>query len=134
MLASGLVLALTVNSALYVAFVRGKKEYVHDESIIEYADKEEQELLAFERIGKTEIQNHSAPLRIRIIHTVTGWYKKVLRTFLESTFIRRASIFTLIGLLILSFFPIIGGKSLAGHVGFDLFPGADNAFVSYSVF
>lgn len=106
-LASGLVLALTVNSALYVSFVRGKKQYVHDESILEYADPEEQELLAFERIGKTEIQNASAPLRIRVIHAMTGWYKKVLRTFLESTFLRRASIFTLIGLLILSFVPII---------------------------
>jgi hypothetical protein len=57
-LASGLVLALTVNSALYIAFVKGKKLYVHDESILEYADKDEQELLAFERIGKIEIQGH----------------------------------------------------------------------------
>ena len=106
-LASGLILALTVNSALYIAFVKGKKLYVHDEAILEYADKDEQELLAFERIGKTEIQEHSAPLRIRIIHTVTNWYKRVLRIFLESTFIRRASIFGLIGILILSFIPII---------------------------
>lgn len=50
MLASGLILALTVNSALYIAFVKGKKRYVHDESILEYADPDEQELLAFERI------------------------------------------------------------------------------------
>ncbi len=134
MLASGLVLALTVNSALYIAFVKGKKQYVHDESILEYADPEEQELLAFERIGKTEIQNHSAPLRIRIIHAVTNWYKGVLRIFLQSTILRRLSIFSLVVILFLSFVPIIGGKSLAGHVGFNLFPGADNGFVSYSVF
>lgn len=106
-LASGLVLALTVNSALYIAFVKGKKHYVHDEAILEYANPDEQELLAFERIGKTEIQGHSAPLRIRIIHVVTGWYKRVLRTFLESALIRRASIFGLVGVLILSFLPIV---------------------------
>lgn len=91
-LASGLVLALTVNTALYIAFVKGRKQYVHNETILEYADKDEQELLAFERIGKTEIQEESAPLRIRIIHHVTAWYKKVLRVFLENTFLRRASI------------------------------------------
>lgn len=95
-LASGLILALTVNTALYIAFVKGKKHYVHDETILEYADPDEQKLLAFERIGKTQIEEHSAPLRIRIIHAVTNWYKKVLRTFLESTLIRRASIFGLI--------------------------------------
>ena len=101
------MLAMTVNTALYVAFVKGKKQYVHDESILEYADKEEQELLAFERIGKTEIENDSAPLRIRIIHAITGWYKRILRIFLENTFLRRASIFALIGILILSFLPIL---------------------------
>ncbi len=121
-LASGLVLAITVNSALYIAFVKGKKQYVHDEAVLEYADKDEQEILAYERIGKVEIEEHSAPLRIRIIHIITNKYKKILRKFLESTFLRRLSIFTLIGLLILSFIPIIGGKSLAGHVGFTLMP------------
>lgn len=40
----------------------------------------------------------------------------------------------MIGILFLSFVPIIGGKSLAGHVGFNLFPGSDNSFVSYQVF
>lgn len=121
-LASGLVLAITVNSALYIAFVKGKKQYVHDEAVLEYSDKDEQEILAYERIGKVEIEEHSAPLRIRMIHIITNKYKKILRKFLKSTFLRRLSIFTLISLLILSFIPIIGGKSLAGHVGFTLMP------------
>jgi hypothetical protein len=111
-----------VNSALYIAFVKGKKQYVHDEAVLEYANKDEQEILAYERIGKVEIEEHSAPLRIRIIHIITNKYKKILRKFLESTFLRRLSIFTLIFIFILSFVPIIGGKSLAGHVGFTLMP------------
>lgn len=49
-LASGLVLALTVNSALYLLFVKPKKTYVLNEEAIEYATDEEKELLVFERI------------------------------------------------------------------------------------
>jgi multidrug efflux pump subunit AcrB len=52
---------------------------------------------------------------------------------LENTLLRRLSIFVPFVILILSFVPIFGGTSLAGAVGFDLFPGSDNGFVSYSV-
>lgn len=106
-LASGLVLALTVNSALYIAFVKGRKQYVHDETILEYANPDEQTLLAHERIGKTEVSEESAPLRLRVIHRVTNWYKKTLRRFLVSTTIRRASILSLVALFILSFLPVL---------------------------
>jgi multidrug efflux pump len=37
-LAFGLILALTVNSALYLLFVKSRKTYVHDDTAIEYAD------------------------------------------------------------------------------------------------
>lgn len=49
-LAFGLILALTVNSALYLLFVKAKKEYVHDDTAVEYASDEERALLEFERI------------------------------------------------------------------------------------
>ncbi len=54
-LATGLILALTVNSALYLAFVGRKTAFVKDSHALEYASDEERELLEFERRGKTEI-------------------------------------------------------------------------------
>ncbi len=132
-LASGLILALTVNSALYLAFIKRKTTYVHDDTAIEYATDEEKQLLEYERIGKTEITDGARPLRIRMIHAGTEWYKKQLRKFLANSTLRAWSIWGPIIILILSFFPIIGGKSLAGHVGFDLFPASDNGFVAYEV-
>jgi multidrug efflux pump subunit AcrB len=132
-LAFGLILALTVNSALYLLFVKARKTYVHDDTAIEYADAGERALLEFERIGKTEIKEGSQPLRLRLIHGATLWYKRTLTRFLENTLLRRLSIFVPFLVLILSFVPIFGGTSLAGAVGFDLFPGSDNGFVSYSV-
>jgi hypothetical protein len=49
-LASGLFLALTVNNALYLLFAKRKNTYVSDETAIEYAEEEEKELLALERL------------------------------------------------------------------------------------
>ena len=132
-LASGLVLALTVNSALYLAFIKRKNTYVHDDTAVEYATDEEKKLLEYERIGKTEITDGARPLRIRMIHGATQWYKSQLRKFLSSKTLRLWSIWGPVLILILSFVPIFGGKSLAGHVGFDLFPGSDNGFVQYEV-
>ncbi len=54
-LATGLVLALTVNSALYLLVVKNRKEYVDDPHAIEYADDDEKELLTLERIGKVSV-------------------------------------------------------------------------------
>ena len=48
-LATGLILALTVNSALYLLFVKRAKNYVDDPHAIEYASDEEKELLTLER-------------------------------------------------------------------------------------
>ena len=91
-LATGLLLALTVNSALYLLFVRKGKSYVDSPHAIEYTTDEEKELLTLEREGKIKINETVAPLRIRIIHTITEAYKKVLRNFLEHTMLRRLSI------------------------------------------
>lgn len=132
-LASGLILALTVNSALYLRFMRPKNEYVHDDTAVEYATDLEKRLLEFEREGKTEIKESSVPLRIRVIHSATLWYKKILTKFLTSPKIRVISIFVPVILFILSFIPLVGGKSLAGHVGLDLFPASDNGYVEYVI-
>jgi multidrug efflux pump subunit AcrB len=126
-LATGLVLALTVNSALYLLFVRKKNSYVDNPHATEYATDEEKELLTLERVGKTRIEESEAPLRIRIIHSVTEWYKRVLRNFLEHKSLRRLSIYVPFLLLILSF------MFLAPRVGFELFPTDDNAYTSFNI-
>jgi multidrug efflux pump subunit AcrB len=126
-LATGLVLALTVNSALYLLFVRKGKSYVDDPHAIEYATDEEKELLTLEREGKMKIGETVAPLRIRVIHTVTEWYKKVLRNFLEHTPLRRLSI------ILPVIFLFFGLFFLAPMVGFDLFPSDDNNILNVSI-
>jgi multidrug efflux pump subunit AcrB len=126
-LATGLVLVLTVNSALYLLFVRKWWSYVRDNHALEYASDEEKELLSLEREGKTPIEEWVAPLRIRIIHTVTMWYKRILRNFLEHKTLRRLSIFIPMILLILSF------MFLAPRVGFELFPSDDNNITTVSI-
>ncbi|NDK07700.1 hypothetical protein EOM39_00465 [Candidatus Gracilibacteria bacterium] len=126
-LACGLVLALTVNSALYLLFVRKQKKYVHDDTTLEYASDEEKELLYLEREGKKELGFSTTSLRVRVIHAVTLWYKRVLSTFLQNTFIRRVSIIIPVILLILSFI------FLAPAVGFNLFPSADNNYLTVSI-
>lgn len=126
-LATGLVLALTVNSALYLLFVRRKKEYIDNPHAIEYATEEEKELLILERVGKSRVWDGHMPLRIRVIHNITEWYKRVLRNFLEHTYLRRISIFIPVVLLVLSF------VFLAPLVGFTLFPTDDNAYTSFNI-
>ncbi len=123
----GLILVLTVNSALYLIFVKRKLTYVDDPNATEYATDDEKELLELEREGKISIAERRAPLRIRAIHRVTGAYKDALRWYLENTFIRRFFIFLPILTLILSF------VWLAPLVGFNLFPSDDQSMISFSV-
>jgi multidrug efflux pump subunit AcrB len=126
-LASGLVLALTVNSALYLLFVRRSKTYVESDTTLEYATPDEHELLSLEREGKTKIATSEAPLRTRVIHACIEWYKLVLRNFLEHTYLRRISIFLPFILFILSI------VFLAPRVGFELFPGDDNNLTTFAI-
>ncbi len=126
-LACWLVLALTVNSALYLLFVRKQKKYVHDDTTLEYATNEEKELLALEREWKQELWFKTTSLRVKVIHTCTIWYKKTLSAFLQNTFIRRVSIVIPVILLVLSFI------FLAPLVWFELFPSADNNYMTASI-
>lgn len=125
-LATWLVLALTVNSALYLLFVKWQNTFVENETILEYAEEEEKEILAYEREWKQEIKV-GIPLRIRVIHACTEWYKETLRWFLENTFLRRLSIIVPFILLILSFI------YLAPAVGLELFPWDDQWIISFTV-
>ena len=126
-LASGLVLALTVNSALYLLFVRKSNTYVESDTTLEYATVEERELLELERVGKTKLASSEASLRTRMIHATIEWYKRVLRNFLEHTYLRRISIFLPFILFILSI------VFLAPRVGFELFPSDDNNLTTFAI-
>lgn len=126
-LASGLVLALTVNSALYLLFVKRSNTYIDSDTTLEYATPEERELLELERIWKTKIPENEATLRTRAIHSTINWYKKVLRNFLEHTWIRRTSI-----LLPFVFF-IFWLFYIAPEVWFELFPSDDNNATTFVI-
>lgn len=126
-LAFGLILALTVNSALYLLFVKRKTTYTENETTLEYANADERELLALEREGKKKVEEKEAPLRIRVIHNVTEWYKRVLRNFLEHTALRRLSIFLPVAFFIFWLF------FLSPIVGFELFPASDNGIASFTI-
>lgn len=116
-----------MNSALYLLFVREKKTYVESDAVLEYAEESEKELLVLEREGKTRLEQSSAPLRTRLLHNATEWYKRVLRNFLEHKTLRRVSIFLPVLFLILSF------VFLAPIVGFNLFPSDDNNMSIFTV-
>ena len=126
-LATGLILALTVNSALYLLFVKKRKTYVDDEHALEYATDEEKELLLIERDGKARIAEKWAPLRIRVIHRITQWYKKILRNFLEHTYLRRTAI---IAPVVFLFFGFI---VFAPKIGVDIFPASDNNILNGTI-
>lgn len=126
-LASGLLLALTVNSALYLLFVKRSKTYIESDTAIEYATAEERELLELERVWKIKVENNEASLRSRVIHSCINWYKWVLRKFLEHTWMRRSSILLPFIFFIFSLFFI------APSVGFELFPSDDNNITTFAI-
>ena len=126
-LASGLVLALTVNSALYLMFVKRSNTYSESETTLEYATPEEREMLEIEREGKTKVLEWSAPLRTRWIHNSINWYKWVLTIFLQNKIYRRLAIS-----LPLIFF-IFGIMFIAPKVWFELFPWDDNNATTFTI-
>ncbi len=126
-LATGLILAITVNSALYLIFVRKKTSYVDNVHALEYATDEEKELLSIEREGKTRINEGKAPLRTRMIHNFIEFYKEILTYFLKNTMLRRLSI-----ILPIVFF-ILGLIFIAPNVGVEIFPSDDNNIMTYSI-
>jgi len=126
-LATWLILALTVNSSLYLLFVKKRENYVDDPHAIEYATDEEKELLILEREWKQKINEGVAPIRIRLIHKVTEGYKDLLRKFLESTYLRR------IAIIIPVVFLFLGFIVFAPRVWFELFPSDDNNILTATI-
>lgn len=126
-LACWLLLALTVNSALYLLFVKKQKKYVHDDTALEYVSEDEKELLFLERVWKEEMASSKIPFRVKMIHIGIQWYKRTLSAFLKNKLIRRVSILLPVIFLVLSFI------FLAPRVWFELFPSSDNAYLTVSI-
>lgn len=126
-LATGLVLALTLNIALYILVIKKRNTYVDNPDFTEFLTDDEKELLAFERIGKKQTSEKETSLRTRTLDASVRWYKKVLKKFLENTFYRRM----LIVVPIVLFF--LGSAILAPKLGFELMPADDNNRVSFTI-
>lgn len=126
-LASGLIFALTINSALYLLMVRPKKTYIENDGLLEYASREEKELLALERIGKTPITEEKVGIRTRILFALIQRYRKTLSYFLSKAYLRKIAIFSP-----LVFF-MFGIMFLMPRLGFELFPADDNNIMTFSI-
>jgi HAE1 family hydrophobic/amphiphilic exporter-1 len=128
-LATGLVFALTVNSALYLAFAKKKPGFIIDDTLLEFADEDEKELLFYERQGKYELKGLKKTLRIRVLEAINHGYKNLLSRFLQSTTLRIGSIIVPLLFLLFTMFVFPG----VGRIGFELFPSKDNPFITVTI-
>jgi multidrug efflux pump subunit AcrB len=126
-LALGLILVLTVNNALYILFNKRKNYYTENTHALEYMSTDERDLLMIEREGKEHRTADEHWLRARFFNSIEDGYRRIATPMIESTFWRRVFIFGPVLLLILSV------KFLAPLVGFNLFPGDDNAYTSFNI-
>ncbi|PID83792.1 hypothetical protein CSB09_04370 [Candidatus Gracilibacteria bacterium] len=126
-LVSGLALALTVNSAIYLLIARKKKFYIENETILEYMSQEEKDLLWKEREGKQKKESTTIPLRNRIVEKFVGGYRNFLTVLLHHRYIRRIVIF--FPIILLFFIQIF----VTPHIDFQMFPTDDNDSVTYII-
>lgn len=126
-LATGLVLALTLNIALYLLVIKPKKYYSEDKEVTDYLSPEAKELLAIERTGKILQSNTKVPYRTKVLHKAVHAYKNFQRWYLQNTLIRR------LGILIPVTLFFLGTIFLAPRVWFELMPSDDNNQLSYTI-
>ena len=122
-----LVLALTINSALFLVFNKNKKYYIASESEDNIKTKEEIELLKEERVGKIEKKASNLWLRYRFFGFLDDIYYQSLKKNISSWFFRLVVIFTPFILLIFTFI------FLSPKIGFTLFPATDNPMINISI-
>jgi multidrug efflux pump subunit AcrB len=129
-LLASLLLALTVNGALF-AKLNKKLDYYynddeHDESLAIMND-EEKEILYIEREGKKSIPLDDAPWLERIIDRMRDRYVTILQFVVAHSFWRKVVILLPVGL-------VIGSLVLLGpSIGFKLFPSGDNPNINFQI-
>jgi len=129
-LLASLLLALTVNGALF-AKLNKKLDYYynddeHDESLAIMND-EEKEILYVEREDKKSIPLDDAPWLERIIDRMRDRYVTILQSVVVHSFWRKAVILLPVGL-------VVGSLVLLGpSIGFKLFPSGDNPNINFQI-
>ena len=127
-LLASLLLALTVNGALFAKFNKKLDYYYnddeHDESLA-IMSEEEKEILYAERAGKKQITTNSAPWFERKIDDLREYYVSTLRFLLKYPFWRKISILLPVWLVIASL------VILAPSIWFKLFPSGDNPSIMF---
>lgn len=128
-LLGSLFLALTVNSALFVAFNKKLTYYfgddVGDEEVVMSA--EEMALLKEEQKGKEVRSKDSEPFFEKRFDYIRSQYLSMLKITISNKLYRRLSIWMPVVALIASFI------LLAPSIGFKLFPSGDNPFLDYEI-
>lgn len=126
-LLAGLVLSLTINSALFLVFNKNKKYFISNDASDSVKTREEIELLKEERVGKIEKEAATGWLRYKFFGFLDHMYYSSLKRNIHKKFFRMLVIFTPLFLLILSFIFI------SPKLGFTLFPATDNPNINISI-
>ena len=129
-LLASLILALTINGALFAKFNKKLDYYydddAHDESFA-VMTAEEKEILMHEREWKKAVSLTESPKIDQYIDRVRDYYVSMLRTVLANGLLRKITIVAPVLLIVLTF------VFLAPSIGFKLFPSGDNPNVSFSI-
>jgi len=126
-LLAGLVLSLTINSALFLVFNKNKKYYIASDSSDNIKTKEEIELLKDERAWKIQKEASSWWIRYKIFWFLDDIYYHSLKNNISKGLFRASVIFIPLILLVLSF------VFISPKLGFTLFPATDNTAINISV-
>lgn len=129
-LLASLLLALTVNGALFAKFNKKLDYYYNDDEHDEtfaVMPEEEKEILYHEREGKKSIPLGSAPWLEQKIDYLRDWYVNLLRFIVKHWFWRRVSILLPVWLVILTMI------TLAPFIWFKLFPSWDNPSMTFQL-
>lgn len=123
----GLVLALTVNIALYILFIRPSRVYIKNPEITNFLSNEEKELLEIERKWKILVTEKNIALRTRILTFFVDKYKKIMQKILPNKLYRRWWI-----IFVIAFF-FFGSMFLAPMINFEMMPADDNDSISFKI-
>ena len=130
-LVGSLIMALTVNSALFISLNKDKKYYYNDDENVpneeQVMTQEEIEILAFERQGKEVKGSDQAPWMERQIDKVTAWYVSILWYLLRTRMRRILTIWLPVVAMAVSF------VLLAPRIWFKLFPSGDNPYINIGI-
>ncbi len=128
-LLGSLFLALTVNSALFVAFNKKLWYYFKDDQGDEeyIMSKEEEAILIEERVGKTMKNKSEEPFFEKRFDYIRNKYLSILKVTMSSPRNRKISIYSPILALVATL------VFLAPSIGFKLFPSGDNPFIDFVI-